>query len=268
MKPFCNPLPEFDVLNGKLCQLVENLFAGLKPDQSNIKIEANVDLSSDPKFKDSLAILTSGNLTYSRAEKQLFNYEPGDLIGVERMFYQSEGLNISSALPVVVNLYSADIFFKYLVENPEKLDLWSEILVLKLELASSLLASTFGISNVAPTEIFVEPGQVIISEGEIGTDIFCLLNGQASVSIADVKVGQIKEDEVFGVLAAMGGVPRTATVTADSECRILVVKKEDFAELVKIKPEAIEKVMHDTARAVGELNLKVAKNAPTGYFLN
>lgn len=260
MKPFLDTTDEFTALNDQLKEKVVSLISSLDVEKRICVLRANSDIANSSELADSLVVLVEGNLIYQQSKKRIFSYEPGDLVGVERLFRPTNSANIISNKPVTVEVYPADKFFPFLIKNPSLLDTWSEILILKLEIYASIISSLaeLKIRDVEPKEFTVPAGEKITKEGQKGTEVYCILEGSADVSINGNKVGEIKEDEVFGVLAALGDVPRTATVTAKSDCRIMVVDKVDFAELVKAKPAAFEKVMQDTARAINDLNQKVS----------
>lgn len=261
MKPLLETPQEFNLLNEELRKCVSQLLEALKIEKQSIIVKSGYDFANESDFQDSLVVLTDGNLIYERLDRQIFSYEPGDIVGIERLFKSASKVKISSISPVTVDIYPANQFFSALMKNPTLLDTWSEILVLMLELYASIISSLalVKLKNANPKKYTVSAGDTIVREGESGSEVFYVIEGKANVSINGSKVGDIHKDEVFGVLAALGGVPRTATVTADTECQILVVEKTDFAELIKAKPEAFEKVMQDTARAIRDLNLSVSK---------
>lgn len=268
MRPFFDPFPEFQELNGQLQGLAQELLADLKPTKTNERLPADTDFATDVRFKDNLMIIREGYLTLRRNDRRLLTYEPGDLIGVERMFRPTVSVEISSSFPVTVDLYDSQALFTYLLDDTKRLDIWSELLVLKLELYSSLLASLAEskLRHVSPRERVFQPGETIVREGDRGKEVFSLVKGQATVSIQGSKVGEVKEDEVFGVLATLGEIPRTATITADTTCHVLVVEKNDFAELMKVKPSMFEKVMQDMARAITDLNKQIAGDASSAAY--
>ncbi len=268
MRPFFDPFPEFQELNGQLRGQVEMLFGDLKPSRRGERLPADTDFAGDDRYRDTLIVLREGYLTFRRNERRLLTYEAGDLIGVERMFRPTVGVEISSSFPVTIDIYDAQSFFTFLLEDPKRLDAWSELLVLKLEIYSSLLASLADskLRHISPRERVFREGEAIIREGERGNEVYSLVKGKAAVSIEGSQVGEIKEDEVFGVLAALGDIPRTATVTALTQCHVLVVDKTDFSELMKIKPNMFEKVMQDMARAITDLNKHVASESASSAY--
>ena len=76
--------------------------------------------------------------------------------------------------------------------------------------------------------------------------------------VSGKQVGEIKTDEVFGVVAALGETPRTATVIAADTCHVLAISKHEFSELIKLRPTTVSKVMQGMARTIADLNKKLA----------
>ena len=83
-----------------------------------------------------------------------------------------------------------------------------------------------------------EPGEVIISQGEIGRELFAVENGEVEVvrrkanGAGEETVALLGRGEVFGEKALLQDTPRTATVRARTAIDTLVVPREDFAALV------------------------------------
>eukprot|EP01043_Picozoa_sp_COSAG02_P018286 COSAG02_NODE_851_length_16536_cov_6.254000_1_plen_944_part_00 len=85
----------------------------------------------------------------------------------------------------------------------------------------------------------VVSGEVVIQQGEKGTEMFVVESGrlQASVIAPDgTDVGVVKtysEGEYFGELALMSDDPRAATITAMSEGTLLVLERQVITQLLQ-----------------------------------
>jgi CRP-like cAMP-binding protein len=90
-------------------------------------------------------------------------------------------------------------------------------------------------------------GTVIAREGEPGIGLFVLTEGAASVSIGGVKKGKIQPGEFFGEIALLDGGPRTATVTADTDVRLLGLTEWVFRGLVQQHPSIAIKTLQAMA---------------------
>ena len=88
--------------------------------------------------------------------------------------------------------------------------------------------------------VSVEPGQEVVRQWEGSRDLFVVLDGSAQVSVETSVVRELGPGDVFGEVAALEwglefGYARTATVSAISPMRVLVVPR--YA-LHKLLPEA------------------------------
>ncbi|TML89438.1 MAG: cyclic nucleotide-binding domain-containing protein [Actinobacteria bacterium] len=85
-------------------------------------------------------------------------------------------------------------------------------------------------------EIDLREGKELTVEGEPGREFFVLIEGTADVRRKGRRVNQMKDGDFFGEIALISGAPRTATVTATSPVRALVITDRDFRTLLKKSP--------------------------------
>lgn len=94
-------------------------------------------------------------------------------------------------------------------------------------------------------------GDVIIKEGDKGTDLFVLEKGQLDVFIKGRKVGVIDavvSQEFFGEVAALLGEKRTATVVAATDCLILRIPKIEIEAVLQRAPSLSAKLARSLCR--------------------
>jgi MFS family permease len=99
--------------------------------------------------------------------------------------------------------------------------------------APSRLEAVLG--HVRP--VAMEPGRVVIRQGDPADRFFIIQSGSLTVSQEDERGGsrvlrQLGPDEVFGELGLLNGAPRSATVTADAPGTLLEMDGDDFLSLV------------------------------------
>ena len=84
----------------------------------------------------------------------------------------------------------------------------------------------------------------VISEGDSGNCAYIVEMGRLEVSRLDEQknkqvLGQLKENDIFGELGMIDGLPRSATVTALENCTVKVLTRESFNSLTKDNPKAV-----------------------------
>jgi CRP/FNR family transcriptional regulator, cyclic AMP receptor protein len=96
-------------------------------------------------------------------------------------------------------------------------------------------------------EIDLHEGKQLTVEGNPGREFFVLVEGTADVRRNGRKVNEMRDGDFFGEIALISGAPRTATVTATSPVRALVVTDRDFRALLKRQPDMQMKVLEALA---------------------
>jgi CRP/FNR family transcriptional regulator, cyclic AMP receptor protein len=86
-------------------------------------------------------------------------------------------------------------------------------------------------------------GQELTREGERGRQFFVLLEGSANVSKGGNEVATMKKGDFFGETALVSHSARTATVTATTPVRALVITDRNFRSLLGRSPSIQMKVL-------------------------
>jgi CRP-like cAMP-binding protein len=107
-----------------------------------------------------------------------------------------------------------------------------------------------GLEDVAhiADELDLPQGKLMAQEGDRGREFFVLLEGEADVTKGDRSINRLQKGDFFGEIALVTHMPRTASVTATSDVRVLVITERDFAALLKRAPE----VSRGVAEALAE----------------
>ena len=80
----------------------------------------------------------------------------------------------------------------------------------------------------------VDPGTVVLREGEPGDRFYVLLSGIAGVSQSSLGGRSIlRAGEFFGEVALAMDVPRTATITAMTRCVVASCDRKTFDDLLR-----------------------------------
>lgn len=92
-------------------------------------------------------------------------------------------------------------------------------------------------------ELDLRDGYVLTREGKPGREFFVLIEGTARVTKKDKKIADLSGGDWFGEIALLTHTPRTATVTATSPVRVLVVTDRAFRRVVETMPRIALKVL-------------------------
>lgn len=102
-----------------------------------------------------------------------------------------------------------------------------------------------------------KPDECIIREGETGTEMFVLAQGQASVNKSTAEGEQYKvailtaeKHPFFGEGGLLDSDARSATIRAESSCLCLVLGRESFEAFGRTHPEWAMPILLRIARAV------------------
>jgi CRP-like cAMP-binding protein len=79
-------------------------------------------------------------------------------------------------------------------------------------------------------------GKVVVREGEKGIYMYLVLEGVMAVSIDGKIVEKIGPGGVFGEMALVNEAPRIGTATAETDCSLLTINRNEFIKLVQTKP--------------------------------
>jgi CRP-like cAMP-binding protein len=100
---------------------------------------------------------------------------------------------------------------------------------------------------VLADEIDLREGKEMTRQGAPGREFFVLLEGSADVTKDERKVNTLGPGDFFGEIALVSHEPRTATVTATSPVRALVITERSFRRLLDDAPRVQHKVMEAMA---------------------
>ena len=92
-------------------------------------------------------------------------------------------------------------------------------------------------------ELDLRDGYVLTREGKPGREFFVLIEGTARVTKDGKLLADLKGGDWFGEIALLTHRPRTATVTATSPVRVLVITDRAFRRVVETMPRIALKVL-------------------------
>ena len=90
------------------------------------------------------------------------------------------------------------------------------------------------------------PGQKVVEEGDFGDSVFVIISGEARVVAHilgnEIELATLFAGDVFGEVAFLTGRPRTASVIADDELRVMEFNRLILEEIFEKYPEILKKL--------------------------
>ena len=114
------------------------------------------------------------------------------------------------------------------------------------------LMGTFGMFQKSEDFEIFSPGQVIFKQGEPGTVMYVIKQGEVELQVGDKPFTTVKSGGILGEMALIDNSLRSLTAIAKTECQLVPIDQKRFEFLVQQSPFfAIEvmKVMADRLRA-------------------
>ena len=99
-------------------------------------------------------------------------------------------------------------------------------------------------------QIDVRAGRTLASEGDFAHEFFVIESGEAVVTRGDDTLATLGPGDFFGEIALVETERRTATVTAQTDMRLLVMHSRDFTSMVGQAPAVAERLRAAIAERV------------------
>jgi MFS family permease len=115
--------------------------------------------------------------------------------------------------------------------------------VARLPLFAGVSPAALEVAVTRLVPVQVSAGSVVVREGDPADRFYIIESGRFAVDQLDPGTRLLRRlrimgtDEVFGELGLMHNAPRSATVTAETDGRLLALDGPDFLELLNVGPE-------------------------------
>ena len=119
-----------------------------------------------------------------------------------------------------------------ILERLAAIELFSELSAKELKKIASFM-----------TPINTKAGRDLTVQGTPGREFMIIVEGEASVRRNGRLIASLGPGDFFGELAVIAGVPRTATVTAESEMLIETLNRREFSSLLDESPRLAKKIL-------------------------
>ena len=102
-------------------------------------------------------------------------------------------------------------------------------------------------------DIEVDEGRILAKEGSPGSEFFVIVDGEAKVSLRKRKLASLGAGDFFGEMALLDHEPRSATVTALSPMRLLVLDSGSFHRFIRDNPDVTIKILRGVAQRLRDM---------------
>jgi len=109
-----------------------------------------------------------------------------------------------------------------------------------------------GLFNNAQSTITLSPGEIVFHEGDIGEEMYGVVEGKVELRQEDRVLRTLETDDVFGEMALIDSSPRSATAVAAADTVLAVINRHRFLFLVQETPMFALQVMSSMAERIRE----------------
>ena len=102
-------------------------------------------------------------------------------------------------------------------------------------------------------EIDVTSGTVLVREGRVAHEFFIIVSGEVAIDQGGRVINNLTSGDFLGEIALVDGGPRTATATASTPCRLIVLTHAGFHQLLDTSPDIRRSVMEALGQRVRRL---------------
>jgi PPM family protein phosphatase len=143
-------------------------------------------------------------------------------------------------------------------EADEATDTRAEELALKLEVLKGMplfrylsYTELVRVMNIAEVKWF-ETGETLLTEGEPGEVMYVVLSGRIRILKNGAEINMLGKGSHLGEMALVDRGPRSATAVVEETCRLLLVHRSDFYEIVRKEPGLSVKLLWSFVQVLAE----------------
>ncbi|MBF9222927.1 cyclic nucleotide-binding domain-containing protein [Hymenobacter ruricola] len=119
------------------------------------------------------------------------------------------------------------------------------------------------LSSIVPImkEVTFHEGEEIFAQGDIGTSLFILHDGQVGIFTGAQQLATFGPGDFFGELALLDAEPRSATAVALSEVLAFRIDQEDFYDVMEERAEVLRNILRMLCQRIRLQNEKMRELA-------
>lgn len=125
---------------------------------------------------------------------------------------------------------------------------------------SSLNRKELSLVARASDIVTVKDGAEIVTEGKAGHEFFLILDGKAVVKRGGRKIATLGPGNYFGELALLDRGPRSATIVAEGDTKLVVLGQREFMSVLDQVPALSHKLLVAMATRLREADTKAVSH--------
>jgi len=104
----------------------------------------------------------------------------------------------------------------------------------------------------------VAAGEVVTRVGDPGDEFFVIVDGRARAEVSARKRRRLSPGDFFGEMSLLDGEPRSATVRAETDVRLLAIPRYNFQSLLREVPDLTHNILVTLTRRVRHIERSLA----------
>jgi CRP-like cAMP-binding protein len=100
----------------------------------------------------------------------------------------------------------------------------------------------------AADEVDLSSGKVLVRENEWGRHLYVILRGTAEVTKEGKRLRELVPGDFFGEMAFLSGARRTATITARSDMRVMILGPQQLEVILESEPILARRMLETMAK--------------------
>ena len=122
----------------------------------------------------------------------------------------------------------------------------------------AVFKTTAGKDPVKDSTVAYEAGAMIFSQGDLGTEMFIIQEGEVEI-IKHINgeshiLSHLERGDFFGEMALLEAAPRTADAIAKTQVKVLVINGSRFDDMLKKNPEIAVRIIRKYSKRLREAN--------------
>jgi len=207
-------------------------------------------------------VILHGNVEILQNNKSIRILKDGDVFGLENYFLDRPFTTTAISLTKSrVSAYDTSMIKEFIYDRPLLIQQILLSVMRQLEQTTQIAEQNIALENIVElNERIFHDGEIIISEGDTGTEIYRLIESEGGllVTSGDKEIGRItKGGEYFGEISCILKEKRSATVRSIGRSVVQVFSGDNLQAVLESYPQLSTKLIDTLAQRLILANQKI-----------